>query len=69
MAVYTDVTAEELGEFLAGYAVGEQQETEPVSLLQDVADILQDGEDKLWCQTAVERLATWLARTDDADLD
>ncbi|HZE29890.1 MAG TPA: cell division protein FtsK, partial [Actinoallomurus sp.] len=28
-----------------------------VSLIEDVADIIQDGEDKLWCQTAVERLA------------
>jgi S-DNA-T family DNA segregation ATPase FtsK/SpoIIIE len=43
---------------LIGYAVGEEQDTAPaVSLIEDVADILQDGEDKLWCQTAVERLA------------
>jgi S-DNA-T family DNA segregation ATPase FtsK/SpoIIIE len=43
---------------LTGYAVGEEQDTGPaVSLIEDVADILQDGEDKLWCQTAVERLA------------
>jgi S-DNA-T family DNA segregation ATPase FtsK/SpoIIIE len=43
---------------LAGYAAGEEQEVGPtVSLVEDVADILQDGEDRLWCQTAVERLA------------
>jgi S-DNA-T family DNA segregation ATPase FtsK/SpoIIIE len=42
---------------LTGHAVGEEQDVRPVSLVEDVADILQDGEDKLWCQTAVERLA------------
>jgi S-DNA-T family DNA segregation ATPase FtsK/SpoIIIE len=43
---------------LTGQAIGEEQDTGPaVSLIEDVADILQDGEDKLWCQTAVERLA------------
>jgi S-DNA-T family DNA segregation ATPase FtsK/SpoIIIE len=43
---------------LTGYAVGEEQDTGPeISLVADVADILQDGEDKLWCQTAVQRLA------------
>lgn len=43
---------------LTGHAIGEEQDTGPaVSLIEDVADILQDGEDKVWCQTAVERLA------------
>jgi DNA segregation ATPase FtsK/SpoIIIE, S-DNA-T family len=43
---------------LTGYAIGEEQDTGPaVSLVEDVASILQPGEERLWCQTAVARLA------------
>lgn len=43
---------------LSGYAIGQQQDVGPaVSVIEDVAAILQPGEAKLWCQTAVARLA------------
>jgi S-DNA-T family DNA segregation ATPase FtsK/SpoIIIE len=42
---------------LSGHAVGEELTARRVSLVEDLADVLQDGEDRLWCQTAVERLA------------
>src|SRR5207253_330968 len=41
---------------LTGYAAGEQTDVTRVSVLEDVAAILQPGEDKIWCQTAVARL-------------
>lgn len=42
---------------LSGYALGEEPDTPSYSLLDDVAAVFPAGEDKLWSETIVERLA------------